>query len=194
MLKIALFTILLTTSCCGHAALDLIPDTTSPDKHLAFAVDWSRDRVWLVHLPSLLPIGDSLEDFVGLPGHGGAEWNLRAKRVALFQGAVPYGRTRVFEYSKDSLRELPLPNLESLPRRWSPSAAAVMKQSHVYVTPVRWRGLDAFELAVQGTMWAERKSRANASGSTKSVDFDFTVLVKFNRDGDSKIVNVKERA
>lgn len=193
MYKVALLFVFLLVSCRCHAALELLPHTASPDKRLGFAVDHSADHVWLVRLPSLTPIGDPVDGSFGRPGRGWAEWNLQTRRVALCQGMIQFSSTRVFEYSKDSLKERSLPDLESLPRRWFPGAAAVMKLGRIFVSPIRWHGSDLLELAVEGSMWPQSDNRAAAAGATKLLEFDFMVLVRFNRDGSSKITNVKDR-
>src|ERR1700709_2265984 len=107
MIRAPVFSILWFASFRCYAKLDLIPDTMSPDKRLAFAVGYHDDRLCLVRLPSLTPIGNALplRNFYGLYGHGGAVWNPRAKRVAVFQGGIPSGETRVFQYSDNLLEE-----------------------------------------------------------------------------------------
>ena len=193
MLRALSFFILLSAAFRCHAEPDLMPDTMSPDKRLAFAVNEHEDRLWIVRLPSLMPIGNSLphRDFRGLRGRGGAVWNQRAKRVAVIQGGIPFGETRVFQYSGDLLKELPLPDLEALPRKWFPKAAAAAKQARIYITARRWYGPNKLELTISGWMSSIDTNKPQYDAA-KYLEYVFRVLVGFDRKGGSRIIHVKE--
>ena len=125
----------------------------SPDNRLGLAAEHSDgdepgdDRLWLVHLPSMTPVGKPVATGPFLGMRGGAVWNLRAHRVAVSSGGLPERETKVFEYSSDSFCELaPLPDMRLLVSRYFSS---VTEFSHkFYVDAQRWQDNNSLEVTV----------------------------------------------
>jgi len=169
------------------------PDETfiSPDRHFALLSDLHTSTVTLIRLPSRMQVGEPLKDFAGLPGHGSAVWNLRARRVAVYQGGMPQGDTRVIEFSGHQAKELRLPDLQLLLRRWYPVATASFKTIRTYIQPVRWLGVNTLELSVNGSMWGT-SDNSNSIVNDDVLDYDIRVHVRLDRTGAGRSVFVKE--
>ena len=169
-----------------RAEVVVLEGTVSPDGRFAFASDDAvsrSERIWRVALPSNTPIGEPFrtDNFIGLASRSYAVWNMRAARVALEQGGIPFERTKVFQYSSRGLRELPIPTLEGLPDKWYPAAAV----HRCYISARRWIGRDRIKMSVSGSLSYGEYPR-------RFFNYSLTLIIKFSNGGRGRIVSIED--
>ena len=158
----------------------------SPGNQLGLAAELTdgdelgNDKLRLVHLPSMMPIGNPVHTGPFLGIRGCAVWNLRARRVAVSSGGLPERETRVFEYANDSFREpAPLPDMRQLVLRYF---SRITRLDHnFYVDVQRWQDKDTLEVSVD-TETTFKGGNSNWVG--------LRVVVKLNKEKQWRTVNV----
>ncbi len=189
------------TVCCllvsayGWAEVDVIKNTESPTGKFAVGFDEVDhvERLWLVSLPEKQGVGNPSpsDNFVGLPYHGGAVWNTRRRLIALTQGGIPYCHTKVFRYSKLGLKELQIPDLDSLPeKRYHFVPVTVMGNNdkiHVertYISAERWIGRDKLLMSVSGT------AAKGIVGQKQFLGYRLSVTLRFDNRDRARIIRI----
>lgn len=178
--------------CCCFGEFRILGGSASPDKKLALAAEVPErlsgdgEFISLVRLPNKRAIGVPVATRgpLALPDRGGCVWNKKAACVAFVQSGIPWSWTMVFQYSCNSLEELPLPDFSGLPRRWFIKATDFKRS---YIIARRWHGRNRLELTVSGVAVFN-------GGKIESdyLDYGFIVVVQFTPNGTSRIIRVTE--